>query len=674
MQNFMKTILSAMKTWTKGKIKESTADWNENDSSKDSYVKNRTHWEEEVPVSVMLEQMVGYYPFAGLINDDGFVFEEGATYIVTCNGTRYELTGRCYSEWDMMYVGNGLYMDGVDDNSGVPFAIAGYSDGNMFLSAPFGVYTVSVSTLVDGVETEVIGEQTRYICWEWGLSEIALETGSTYSVNFDGDIYEFTAVENSDSSAIIIGDMTQYPFEIWHSDGWLILYSMTAGIHNISLTNTTNGSQMIDRMYVGRYSWYENMNIANLQEGKTYTVVWNDEVYSCVAKNNRFDGIYIGNPIYAYLDEWDISAKDTGEPFFIATYEPNNWNVIMFDYEKTNTVSISTTQAVIHKLDSKYLDLPTNLATTDDIEGVDDLVNEAYQVANNAIGQLETKMDATNPVGTGSFSMNRKSGTTIGNYSVAEGYNTTASGNYSYAEGYNTQATTSTSAGVHTTTSTAAGYVAHAEGYGTVACGAVSHAEGNGTMASGQNSHAEGRNTTASGRYSHAEGYSTTASGHISHAEGFGTTAQRLGQHVQGQYNILDTDGTTTSKGKYAHIVGNGTSELALSNAHTLDWNGVGWFQGGLQVGGNAQDDGAKNVLLEGVPQDYIILNDVNTGAPYKLEIRDGNLVSSLMASFDDFTYTTNDDGTKTITGWKETYLGAASTEMIVPNDGTIII
>ena len=57
---------------------------------------------------------------------------------------------------------------------------------------------------------------------------------------------------------------------------------------------------------------------------------------------------------------------------------------------------------------------------------------------------------------------------------------------------------------------------------------------------------------------------------------------------------------TASQVGKYLHMVGNGTSRTKRSNAHTLDWNGVGWYQGGLQVGGNAQDDGARNVLLEG--------------------------------------------------------------------------
>ena len=79
----------------------------------------------------------------------------------------------------------------------------------------------------------------------------------------------------------------------------------------------------------------------------------------------------------------------------------------------------------------------------------------------------------------------------------------------------------------------------------------------------GDCSHAEGSDTTASGWYSHAEGYYTKASGRYS--------------HVQGKYNIDDLNE------KYAHIVGNGTSDTARSNAHTLDWEGNAWFAGTVE-------------------------------------------------------------------------------------------
>lgn len=82
-----------------------------------------------------------------------------------------------------------------------------------------------------------------------------------------------------------------------------------------------------------------------------------------------------------------------------------------------------------------------------------------------------------------------------------------------------------------------------------------------------------------------AEGYDTTASGTNSHAEGYNTTAQRKSQHVFGEYNILDTTGTTTTRGQYVEIVGKGTGILARSNARTLDWSGNEVLAGKLTVG-----------------------------------------------------------------------------------------
>jgi hypothetical protein len=147
-----------------------------------------------------------------------------------------------------------------------------------------------------------------------------------------------------------------------------------------------------------------------------------------------------------------------------------------------------------------------------------------------------------NPVFTGSMSMNRKEETTIGEYSVAIGKTVEASGGCSYAEGKNT---------------TASGWGSHAEGEETKAKGQTSHAEGDNSIAEGISSHAEGSYTTASSNY----------------------------QHVQGKYNIED------KSNKYAHIVGNGKSGMERSNAHTLDWDGNGWYAGKLSQEGTPTED-----------------------------------------------------------------------------------
>lgn len=193
----------------------------------------------------------------------------------------------------------------------------------------------------------------------------------------------------------------------------------------------------------------------------------------------------------------------------------------------------------------------------------------------------------------------------------AEGSRTTASGKYSHAEGYKTKAT---------------GWYSHAEGAVTNAGGdsgsQSAHAEGQYTIASGIASHAEGGrdisgsgNTIASGDYSHAEGYST-ASGEYSHAEGYGTIANGDFQHVQGKYNIKD------SNNEYAHILGNGTSntEEGRSNAHTIDWSGNAWFAGDITIGADNDklatqkyvDDQIKNLPVVSADDNGKILQVVD--------------------------------------------------------------
>ena len=139
---------------------------------------------------------------------------------------------------------------------------------------------------------------------------------------------------------------------------------------------------------------------------------------------------------------------------------------------------------------------------------------------------------------------NRNSSSNIGRFSVAEGYNITASGDYSHAEGYS---------------SVASGDYSHAEGLGTNADGSQSHAEGNETNARGANSHAEGSQTSAYGGASHAEGYYTNAQGDYSHAGGYYTTAYFDYQTVIGKHN--------NNKSTTLFEVGNGTSNNAKSNA-----------------------------------------------------------------------------------------------------------
>lgn len=198
-----------------------------------------------------------------------------------------------------------------------------------------------------------------------------------------------------------------------------------------------------------------------------------------------------------------------------------------------------------------------------------------------------------------------------GTKAIAENNASYASGNYSHAEGYETRATAS-NAHAEGNGSAANGAASHAEGNMTIASMVATHAEGAATTASANYAHAEGNATTASGQASHSEGYQTTASGDDSHAEGnltkaLGshshaegdyTTASRSTQHVFGKYNIEDTNGLSSSNGKYVEIVGNGSGIVQRSNARTLDWNGNEWLAGNLTLGSTTLTEVQLQALL----------------------------------------------------------------------------
>lgn len=101
----------------------------------------------------------------------------------------------------------------------------------------------------------------------------------------------------------------------------------------------------------------------------------------------------------------------------------------------------------------------------------------------------------------------------------------------------------------------------------------------------------------------------------------------------------------------------------------------------GMVVSAVAYDGTTKEIV------DYILPESYLTNGTTSIEISyiDAGLIYTAnipitVNEFDpsvvliDFEYTANDNGTYTITGWKETLNGEASTEMIIPNNGLIIV
>lgn len=215
---------------------------------------------------------------------------------------------------------------------------------------------------------------------------------------------------------------------------------------------------------------------------------------------------------------------------------------------------------------------------------------------------ISVNMVSTIKTGTGTNSekFNDDNNKASGDYSHAEGQNTEANGTAAHAEGYKTYA----------------GSYSHSEGYATNAMGSGSHCEGYNDnssitymMAQGSGSHCEGYTTIAIKRATHAgshmEGYSDNSDGvtqqyaqgqgthcegwntycannttAAAHTEGRGTAAGSAYQHIEGKYNIIDTESI------YQHITGNGTENIKRHNSHTLDWQGNAVFAGTVSNSG----------------------------------------------------------------------------------------
>lgn len=222
-------------------------------------------------------------------------------------------------------------------------------------------------------------------------------------------------------------------------------------------------------------------------------------------------------------------------------------------------------------------------------------------VQNKVINKaLDDKADVTNPVFTGSISVNRKSNTDTGVCSAAFGNNCTASGNYSTAFG---------------NACTASGGNSVAFGNGSEASKSNSAAFGNNCTASGDYSAAFGSNSKSSGNNSVAFGGSVEASGN--HSAAFGNMSKALGREsaafgngciASGGYSVA-FGAVATASGNYSAAFGKHNNNTDLENeANPICLLAVGF-------GKSSAKQNVFRVSYEG--QIYAMQAAVSTGADY---------------------------------------------------------
>ena len=447
-----------------------------------------------------------------------------------------------------------------------------------------------------------------------------------------------------------------------------------------------------------------------LKENYVYEAKYDNRINT----NCQFDYMQIGNNNVARLiignnnGQRDIhildKAKldlDTGEP----TYDANS-SAIMSENAQDITLYIYS----IKTLSNDFLnpDLAARNSLTVGTRNLD-----------NAVGEYSSSFGEYNAA--------------AGYTSHAEGYSTIARRTASHAEGKNTTAS-GTSSHAEGEGTTASGTDSHAEGYYTTAYGDNSHTEGYYTTALGYSSHAEGYYTSTSSSYQHVQGkYNIEDSSHdYAHIVGNGNSSSSRSNAHTLDWNgnawfagNVYVGGTKQDEGKELVTKDYVNNVIETSNAikdsialkdQITGYNYILQIRNGILTtslvpneariktnptkleyyAGDRFDLRGIELELINVNNESVIVNDIENMSVIPEYVEEGTKsvtikynfygfdlcvdVPITVSAFDsavvlvDFEYTSNSDGTYTITGWKQTLNGVSSTELIIPDNNKIIL
>lgn len=317
-------------------------------------------------------------------------------------------------------------------------------------------------------------------------------------------------------------------------------------------------------------------NIPQLIAGKTYLVVFNGVEYKCIARTCS-GYVLIGNGII-YGD----GHESNGEPFSCDSHSSGTFYVNVLN-KGEYTFSMSEFVTDIKPIDKKFLH---DIAAQSELDNISN-----------------TKMNNENPVGSGSFSMNRKEGLGVGEYSSTFGNNLIAENRSQFVSGeFN------------------------------ININKIKYSESEICLRSSNTVFSKSGNFYYSTEYEFDENtgvytliapslatseqvkslygknqwfiVDTTSSSHILTPDVFqGNAISKFavqGKNHNTNYNRFSTssykysikaDIINSERGEYVHIVGNGTSDTERSNAHTLDWEGNAEFAGDIVAYGCGGDE-----------------------------------------------------------------------------------
>lgn len=422
--------------------------------------------------------------------------------------------------------------------------------------------------------------------------------GETYTISWDGVKYSATLQE--EEGGLYFGINYYYPdyynpdnlpFGIWLDYNW---DSKTENAYATKIKSVYTDSSTSESHSVAIHK--ENLVIKKLDEKYLPDSVMESEVIVVTRKADDWDSAtYTSHDIYDLCNE--------GRP------------VVFVEDDMTYYLTYSEVDPAV---ESTFISIWQNYMYTIKVSGNGWITEEILDIgsiedANLKIEDIELnikdielnidlKMDKANPVGTGSFSMNRKPDSRVGNYSAVFGNNIEATGRSSFVCGehnkevliykdnyseytsytanylksgnyyYSKEFTFDEDTGIYTLVNPSVTSVSSTETLAGVG-------EGNYFVIDSDN---KIPNEAISGNklYGVIKDYDV-GGGHkySTEFEDFNRNYYKMA-HVSQHYSSTPT---ANERGMYAHIVGNGTSDTARSNAHTLDWNGNAWYAGSVE-------------------------------------------------------------------------------------------
>lgn len=356
--------------------------------------------------------------------------------------------------------------------------------------------------------------------------------------------------------------------------------------------------------------WYTQTNTLNreyrykvpaplfrMEEGKTLTITWGGETYSCVVTIVDEASYHI--PVAGNLSLAGLADEDNGIPFLIAdlyTAANPTPEYVLFPF------SICVQEDSAESLASSPLTVRANR-----------LELPKVMLPQSVRDEIDGKLNKNNPSGTGYFEMNP--------WYDMDGYVEYTRGKESFNVGHRGAARGDYSANI------GGGYANGDNSISIMGARAIADS----SIAIGYNATTDGTNegiTDASGKYAVAIGENAATSALNAVAIGYGVKAASAKQVAMGHYNIVD------AVKKYLFILGNGAEGSAHSNAFAVTPTGDGWFAGDVYVGstsGKDKDEGSVKLLRDGGSGDGANLTVAYTVPETRGELKSGEKLSAAL-------------------------------------------